>query len=201
MILNGSEDLRVKKTITAIHKAFIELIEKKEYTKITVKELCEKALINKKTFYSYYLCLDELLKEMQEILLNEFLEKINNYKLPDDLAKVNKEFFLYSISKGKVYERIMCCESYSFLGKQISQKFVTFAWKNFSDNCSLDKYRQNILYCFLQHTGLELYRQWVYDKKQIPVEEIIDMSGGLLCNGINGFLSVPDNLTHKSYQI
>ena len=95
----------------------------------------------------------------------------------------------------------MCCESYSFLGKQISQKFVTFAWKSFSDNCSLDKYRQNILYCFLQHTGLELYRQWVYDKKQIPVEEIIDMSGGLLCNGINGFLSVPDNLTHKSYQI
>lgn len=50
MELNGYEDLRVKRTISNIYKAFEQLICEKEYQKITVKELAELAQINKKTF-------------------------------------------------------------------------------------------------------------------------------------------------------
>ena len=65
MILTGSEDLRVIKTIEAIKSSFEALICEKEYEKITVKELCDRARINKKTFYNYYPTLDDLLSEMQ----------------------------------------------------------------------------------------------------------------------------------------
>ena len=51
MILTGNEDLRVKKTITGIKTAFEALICEKEYDRITVKELCDRAQVNKKTFY------------------------------------------------------------------------------------------------------------------------------------------------------
>ncbi|MDO4846012.1 MAG: helix-turn-helix domain-containing protein, partial [Oscillospiraceae bacterium] len=61
MILTGNEDLRVVKTIAAIKRAFDELICEKDFERITVKELCERAQINKKTFYHYYSSLDELL--------------------------------------------------------------------------------------------------------------------------------------------
>ena len=40
-------DLRIRKTETAIKNAFIELRAKKPLEKITVKELCDLALINK----------------------------------------------------------------------------------------------------------------------------------------------------------
>ena len=53
MILTGNEDLRVKKTITGIKTAFEALICEKEYDRITVKELCDRAQVNKKTFYHY----------------------------------------------------------------------------------------------------------------------------------------------------
>lgn len=46
------EDIRIKKTIRNIHKSFIELFKGKDYEKITVKELIEKAEINKKNFLS-----------------------------------------------------------------------------------------------------------------------------------------------------
>ena len=65
MILTGHENLRVVKTIWGIKTAFEELICEKDYEKITVKELCDKARINKKTFYHYYETLDHLLAEMQ----------------------------------------------------------------------------------------------------------------------------------------
>ena len=53
MILTGNEDLRVVKTIAAIKRAFDELICEQDFERITVKELCERAQINKKTFYHY----------------------------------------------------------------------------------------------------------------------------------------------------
>ena len=48
---NGTEDLRVQKTITAIDQAFEELILTNDYEKITVAELARRARINKKTFH------------------------------------------------------------------------------------------------------------------------------------------------------
>ena len=65
MILTGNEDLRVKKTITGIKTAFEALICEKEYDHITVKELCDRAQVNKKTYYHYYETLDALLAELQ----------------------------------------------------------------------------------------------------------------------------------------
>lgn len=47
-------DKRIEKTKYAIKNAFMELRTKKALEKITVKELCELAYINKSTFYSHY---------------------------------------------------------------------------------------------------------------------------------------------------
>lgn len=65
---NGTEDLRVQKTITAIDQAFEELILTTDYEKITVAELARRARINKKTFYRYYPTKDDLLAELQTSL-------------------------------------------------------------------------------------------------------------------------------------
>ena len=50
----GSMDKRIEKTKRAIKNAFMELRTKKSLEKITVKELCDLAYINKSTFYSHY---------------------------------------------------------------------------------------------------------------------------------------------------
>ena len=85
MILTGNEDLRVKKTITGIKTAFEALICEKEYDRITVKELCDRAQVNKKTFYHYYETLDALLAELQLELSSAYLERIRHFKLPEEL--------------------------------------------------------------------------------------------------------------------
>ena len=47
-------DLRIEKTEKAIKNAFMELRSKKPLEKISVRELCALACINKSTFYSHY---------------------------------------------------------------------------------------------------------------------------------------------------
>ena len=41
-------------TAARMDEAFLELIEKKDFAYITVKEICEKAGVNRSTFYLHY---------------------------------------------------------------------------------------------------------------------------------------------------
>lgn len=63
-------DLRVKKTQKSIRDAFLSLRKNKPIEKITVKELCENALINKTTFYLHY----QSIYDLSEAIENELIE-------------------------------------------------------------------------------------------------------------------------------
>lgn len=66
-------DLRIQKTLRLIRSAFLELAAKKPIEQITVKELCENAMINKATFYSHYdniyVLIDQLENEVVDALV------------------------------------------------------------------------------------------------------------------------------------
>ena len=61
-------DRRQRKTREAIFHAFIELLSKKDYNKITVGEIIDQADIGRATFYSHFETKDFLLKALCEEL-------------------------------------------------------------------------------------------------------------------------------------
>lgn len=75
---NKKEDLRVKKTKKLIKTSFIELAKQMEYQKISVKDLCDKAIINRNTFYLHYQNKDDLVKEM----INDTIDKYKGVIMP-----------------------------------------------------------------------------------------------------------------------
>lgn len=188
MLLNGTEDLRVQKTIDGIHKTFQEMICEMDYDKITVKELCERTRINKKTFYRYYSVLDDLLVELQGMMSEEYMERIKDYRIPEELDKINQEFFLYSAEKGPVYEKITCSRNYGQIRGKMIDNVMNSTWRSSAWFQLLDRSKQNILLHFIQTSTVEMYCQWVADGKKIPLEEMIKISNQLLCSGVNGFV-------------
>jgi len=58
------QDLRVIKTKTLIKSAFLELIEEKGYSKVSITDVVGKAMINRNTFYLHYLDKEDLINEM-----------------------------------------------------------------------------------------------------------------------------------------
>ena len=69
-------DIRIEKTKTALHNTFLELRSRKPLEKITIKELCEKAQINKSTFYSHYKDIYDLSDQLETEVVTSVIEAI-----------------------------------------------------------------------------------------------------------------------------
>ena len=57
-----------------MNEAFLELLEKKDFAYITVKEICEKAGVNRSTFYLHYETINDLLEESAQHIIDQFVE-------------------------------------------------------------------------------------------------------------------------------
>lgn len=60
-------------TAVKMDKAMIELLEKKDFDYITIKEICKTAGVNRSTFYLHYENTSDLLKETTQYITDSFL--------------------------------------------------------------------------------------------------------------------------------
>lgn len=69
-------DARVRYTKMVIRNSFIELLQKKPLPKISVTEICQKAEINRATFYRYYMDPFDLMDQLEEQCIQEVQDKV-----------------------------------------------------------------------------------------------------------------------------
>lgn len=96
------EDLRIQKTRKVLRESILALLKDRPLEKITVKDICEHAMINRMTFYKHYedkyLLLDDAINEIKDSIMNQIPKKQTTSI--DDIAE-----YLISIL-GKVIEYI-----------------------------------------------------------------------------------------------
>ena len=85
-------DRRTKYTKKVIKDTFLNLLEKKDISNITVTEICDISDINRGTFYRYYMDVYDLLKNIEQ----EFIEEIKNSPSIENIV----DHSIYSFTKG-----------------------------------------------------------------------------------------------------
>lgn len=65
-------------TAARMDEALIECLEKKDFQYITVKEICQKAGVNRSTFYLHYETIADLLNECVEYTNNKCFQRYNS---------------------------------------------------------------------------------------------------------------------------
>jgi len=182
------EDLRVVKTERAIRRAFEDMICEMDYSEISIKELVERAEINRKTFYLHYDSIEALLEKLQDEIVEDFISQNISYTSMADMRRITRFFFEYAASMPLLNERLLCSGSYSHIGDKINEKIMAYqAEKNrgaFSRNPLVD----NLVFAYFAANSTILYRQWVTDGKQLPLEDLITASTNLICNGLSAYI-------------
>ena len=110
MVKSESESRRVKMTKRMLKDALIELMEEKPLAAVSVTDLCKLADVNRSTFYSYYNDTIELLKEIE----NDVIEKIpvadakrQRIGLDQRLIEDFTQFFSYVRKNARVFNILL----------------------------------------------------------------------------------------------
>lgn len=74
-------DRRIKRTKTNIYTALVSLLFERDIRNITVKELCEKADVNKSTFYLHFMDIYDCKEKWQNEMFDEILSKVDDFSL------------------------------------------------------------------------------------------------------------------------
>ena len=91
--MNKSES-KYFNTALLMDEALLLLLEKKEYEFITVTEICEKAGVNRSTFYLHYQNMDELLFETIEMINKRFKNVFDNKLINPSVLNKKDLFFI-----------------------------------------------------------------------------------------------------------
>jgi len=77
--LKKTEDRRIRRTQKLLKQSLAELMNEKEFKDITIKDITERADLNRGTFYLHYSDTYELLMAMEDDVLSDFQDMINTY--------------------------------------------------------------------------------------------------------------------------
>lgn len=73
-------------TAICMDEAFLSILEKKDFAYITVKEICERAGVNRSTFYLHYETVNDLLNESVQYMHDQFLSHMKDHSVETELV-------------------------------------------------------------------------------------------------------------------
>ena len=183
----SKEDLRVVKTKKAIMDNFSQMLIEHDVEDINVKDLCEKAMINRRTFYLHYNSIDDLLYELQEQLSIHFFELTKDYDHIKDSDKIIRAYF-EETNKNPIFEKINNSLDLDYIREQMKNKVGKMADNNFKSIEKYDIFTRKIIVNYYNYATVGMYRQWCKDGKKLSLNHVIDIATGLIQNGLKSII-------------
>ena len=84
--MDGKTDLRIRRTYKLLTDAMMEMLKEKDFDDITVRELCERAMVRPATFYKHFGDKYEFFTFVFSELLNQFHEQSRTLTDPPNPA-------------------------------------------------------------------------------------------------------------------
>jgi len=170
------QDKRSKRTRAWLLETLLELIEKKDYSEISITELTEKADIARQTFYRNYDSMDDILLSKMDEILDEYMEKVQ--KNLETNSDPNWDFEVRQLvyvweRNGALFKALQKAGLALQALEKISEFFSLFHMK--AQNLQeLDENHQYLAY-FLGGGVYMVLKRWFDNEMDIPIETLTDL--------------------------
>ena len=125
-------DLRITKTKKAIINSFLSLRAGKPLEKITVKELCEMAMINKSTFYSHYADIYELSDSLENEVVLSVIRSIDHPEfVMENSGEFTRQLFLGYLSHDHLIQILFSDNRSSLLVSKIDKALKELVFEKY----------------------------------------------------------------------
>lgn len=184
-------DLRVIKTKKAIRDAFAELLSEKDIHKITIKDIADTAVINRKTFYNYYAGVYAVVDEIEnEIIMafNEALRDVDFKQLLREPYEIFKKLTSIINSDFNFYSHLMKMDNNMSLISKIILALEFNVKKSFSEQISINKSTLDLVFDYAVAGMITVYQKWFNSSRTQSIEEISKSLSIIVFSGVNGLL-------------
>lgn len=165
-------DRRIKKTRQLIMDTFIDLLSEKEFEKITINDIAQRADINRGTVYLHYMdkydLLDKCIEKYIEQLLNHCANSTDTNLDPNAIQSV----FEYLEENFTIYKLLLNNEGVGFFRSRlyvIIAQTVTEAMGGKSEN---NKFSNGITTHFLTSGFIGVLEWWINNSIPCSVQEV-----------------------------
>ncbi len=169
-------DLRIIKTKNILYQTLIELMQKIPFEEIKVTDICEKALINRSTFYAHFSDKYELLSSyidtLKESLEEELKKNQNIHNTKEYYLEMLRLFFNHVDEKRLVYQAISKTNKNSIMMDMIYDTFKKEIIHEFEQADSQGQIPNNFVATFYIGAVYSVSMEWLagnfsYSKKEL----------------------------------
>ncbi len=186
------EDRRIARTKKAIKEAFALLLSQKDINEITIKDIADTADINRKTFYSYYAGIYELVDEIENEITRSFENAIKNEDMRDFLKnphKVLKHLDQIASSNLAFYGNLLQMKNASQLNNKILGTIKPRLMHDYlSEYPNGDPEKTAVVIDYIFSGVLEVFRRWITAERKMPLAELEQTIEKVTFTGLQGML-------------
>ncbi|MGL6106700.1 TetR/AcrR family transcriptional regulator [Romboutsia sp.] len=160
-----------------IYEALKELMEYKDYSKITVTDIVNKANLGRTTFYRNFNTIDAVLKMKCDEKFNEFRQYcIDYYKINDiDDKSFLKPFLKYWYNNSEVIELLIKANRENIIKNSLNREVQYFIE---ASSINKNKIISNHINYFIEmrvSNSISILTEWIKNDKNIPPDELADI--------------------------
>lgn len=188
---NIRNDRRVEKTRNAIINAFKEMIIEKDFDEITIKELAERANINRKTFYLHYESMEEILFDVTVELSEQVFGSLNNKGFFDPnvigITPLIETIDELINSNYELTRKLISANSYRFFSRNIKDLIKDAVIRKIKKHIDMSEYKMNLVGDFIASGLSKLLKDW-FENPQLTINEVSAFASNLIYGGIKGII-------------
>ena len=189
---NPKQDLCFLKNENLIRETFYQMLGEMDYSKISIKELTQRAQINRKTFYLHYTSLDHLLATLQLEIMEPTFKMIEETSFPDDAELIIRKSFEIMAALDSTDKLILSCKGNFPEKKSPSDLIRDQLFKKYDHIPKYGPFESSLIITYFSVCLGVIFRQWETKGQQIPLEEMIQMTTQMILHGLEGVGLVPE---------
>lgn len=184
---NQKLDQRVRYTKMVIRQNFLPMLRDRPVNRITVKEVCAAANINRATFYAHYTDLYDLLARIQQEFYDELREPIRSKSQVDMTAAAVE--VLETIRENVDLCRVLFGQygDAKFLLRLVNLAYADSlaVWRR--DYPNIPDEQLAMVYEFVSYGSVGIIRQWIDSGMQRSARELATFIYAFCQQGLSGF--------------
>lgn len=184
----GKFDRRVRYTKHIIKKTLLELLQTTPYERVTVKELCQKADINRATFYSHYESLTVLMEEIEYEECKELFDLLDDILVDEYHLIHSTTIMLQFLKEHTTLREIFLCRSDVGKGlSRLTREHMNKSLDRITVAGKLNREEAYWLVLFIVQGMKECLRQW-FESDRYNEEAFIRTLCLFIKNGLSAFI-------------